>query len=130
MLFAVGLMITATAQTATKMPLVAGDTIVNTGTVTKTLPSLTGGYSGVYIAILLTKISGTGAGTVQLQASLDGTNYFNVGSASTITNVASQVFGFTNTAPVPVYLQLLCTGSGTESVQVNVSYVRRKYQNF
>ena len=115
------------AQNATPMPIVAGDTINNTGTVTKTLPKLTGGYSGAMLQINLTKISGTGAGTVQLQASLDNTNWINVGSAFTITNVSTQSAQFTVTSPVPSYLRLLCTGSGTESVATQTYYLLRKY---
>ena len=117
----------ANAQRAILMPLIAGDTIVNTGTVTKTLPPLTAGYSGAMIQANLTKISGTGAGTAQLQISLDGTNFVNSGSAFTITNVASQSTTFSISSPVPVYAQVLFTGSGTESVQVRIYYVVRKY---
>lgn len=115
------------AQRAVLMPLVLGDTIVNTGTVTKLLPPLTAGYSGVSIQANLAKISGTGAGTAQLQISLDGTNFVNSGSAFTITNVTAQAASFTISSPVPVYAQLLFTGSGTESVQVRIYYVARKY---
>ena len=48
--------------TPVKLPLVVGDTIVNTGVVNKTI-TLTGGYNGAAIQVVLTKISGTGAGT-------------------------------------------------------------------
>lgn len=126
--FAFGLLSFSTqAQRAVAMPLVLGDTIVNTGTVTKLLPPFTAGYSGVSIQANLAKISGTGAGTAQLQISLDGTNFVNSGSAFTITNVAAQSASFTISTPVPVYAQLLFTGSGTESVQVRIYYVARKY---
>lgn len=124
-----GLAFNSQAQRAVLLPLVAGDTIVNTGTVTKTLPPLTAGYAGVMIQCNLTKISGTGAGTAQLQVSLDGTNYTNSGSAYTITNVASQFPQFTITAPVPVYARILFTGSGTESVQTQTYYVVRRYSS-
>lgn len=117
------------AQRAILLPLVVGDTIVNTGTVTKTLPPLTAGYAGVMIQSNLTKISGTGAGTAQLQVSLDGVNYTNSGSAYTITNVATQSPQFTITAPVPVYARILFTGSGTESVQTVTYYVVRRYSS-
>ena len=117
----------AIAQNATPMPIVAGDTITNTGTVTKALPKLTGGYAGVMLQMNLTKISGTGAGTVQLQSSLDNVNWVNTGSAFTITNVTTQSAQFTVTAPVAVYVRLLCTGSGTESVATQTYYVPRKY---
>lgn len=118
---------TVQAQRAALLPLVLGDTIVNTGTVTKTLPALTAGYNGLILQMNLTKLSGTGAGTVQLQTSLDGVNWVNSGSAFTITNVASQAALFTITAPVPVYCRLLCTGSGTESVQTNTYYLARLF---
>lgn len=115
------------AQVSTLMPLVAGDTIVNTGTVTKTI-RVTTGPSGIFIHCTLTKISGTGAGTAQLQLSLDGTNFVNSGSAYTITNTATQVAQFSLTAPIPEYVRILFTGSGTESVQVRTYYRAPKYQ--
>lgn len=115
------------AQTVTKMPLVAGDTIVNTGTSSKIFTA-SAGYSGGVIHVVLNKISGTGAGTVQVQGSLDGVNYVNLGSAFTITNVATQSQVFYLTAPLPHYVKVLSTGSGTESVQQVVYYVLRRYQ--
>lgn len=114
------------AQNASVLPTVAGDTIANNGTVTKTLPKITGGYQGAFVQINLSKISGTGAGTVQLQVSLDNTNWVNSGSAFTITNVASQAATFSVAAPVPVYVRLLCTGSGSESVATQTYYLYRK----
>lgn len=118
----------AQAQSSTLMPLIAGDTIVNTGTVTKTV-TVTTAPSGIFLQATLTKISGTGAGTAQLQFSLDGVNYVNSGSAYTITNTATQAAQFTVTAPVPQYVRILFTGSGTESVQVRVYYRAPKYQS-
>src|SRR5579863_7802866 len=114
---------------AAYLPLVAGDTIVNTGTVSKALPQITTSYAGIILQANLTKISGTGAGTAQLQAALDSTGqaWINVGSAFTITNVASQSATFYVSAPIAVYYRILFTGSGTESVQVKVGWVRRKY---
>lgn len=114
------------AQRATVMPLVLGDTIVNTGTASKVITA-TSGYSGAAIEVLLTKISGTGAGTVAVSGSNDGVNYTAIGSAFTITNVTTQSTMFYVTAPLPVYLKVLATGSGTESVVQTVKYVLRKY---
>lgn len=116
------------AQRATLMPLVAGDTIVNTGTVAKIFTA-TAGYSGAAVQVVLSKISGTGAGTVQLYGSLDGTNYTAIGSAYTITDVATQSQVFYVTAPLAVYIKVLATGSGTESVKMRTYYVERKYSN-
>jgi hypothetical protein len=115
------------AQFSTLLPLVAGDTIVNTGTVTKTV-TVTTGPSGLFLQANLTKISGTGAGTAQLQLSLDNVNFVNSGSAYTITNTASQACQFSVASPVAQYVRILFTGSGTESVQVRIYYRAPKYQ--
>jgi hypothetical protein len=117
----------ANAQSVTLMPLVLGDTIVNTGTVSKVFTA-SAGYSGAAIQVVLNKISGTGAGTVQPMGSLDGVNYVNIGSAFTITNVALQTQTFYLTPPLPQYIKILSTGSGTEAVQQRVYYVLRRYQ--
>ncbi|MDP4151189.1 MAG: hypothetical protein Q8943_17415 [Bacteroidota bacterium] len=109
------------------MPLAAGDTIVNTGTSAKTI-TCTYGIAGIAVEVLLTKISGTGAGTVQLQGSNDNVNFTNLGSAFTITNVATQSTMFYVTAPVPQYLKVLATGSGTESVVQTVIHRMSRYQ--
>jgi hypothetical protein len=122
----VSLTISANAQRAFTMPLAAGDTIVNTGTSSKVI-LLTAPYQGIAVQVILTKLSGTGAGTVQLQGCNDGVNYTNIGSAFTITNVTTQSTMFYVTGPVPVYLKVLATGSGTESVVQTVNYVLRKY---
>lgn len=116
-----GFAFNSTAQSSVRFPLIAGDTIVNTGTVSKIF-STTGKISGVAVQVVLTKVSGTGAGTVQLQGSLDGTNYKIIGSASTITDVASQNFTFFITSPCPQYFKVLYTGSGTEVVATKTYY--------
>jgi hypothetical protein len=124
----IGTFITASAQHATIMPLTVGDTIVNTGTASKVFTA-TAGYSGAIVQVNLTKISGTGAGTVQMQGSLDGVKYTNIGSAYTITDVSTQSAYFSISGPLPVYIKVLSTGSGTESMKQQVLYVERKYSN-
>jgi hypothetical protein len=103
------------------LPLAVGDTIKNTGTVSKFI-TLSGGYDGTSVQVVLSKISGTGAGTVQLQGSVDGVNYVNLGSAFTITDVTTQTQIFYVGNPLPYKIKVLCTGSGTEAVQVRVWY--------
>lgn len=115
------------AQDAVLLPLAAGDTIVNTGTSTKIF-NTTAGQSGLYLQVVFNKISGTAAGTMQLSGSLDGTNYVNIGSAYTITNVTAQSTVISIVTPVPKYLKFLSTGSGTEAVQVRYYYRSPKYQ--
>lgn len=122
----VGIMIQSFAQTETVMPLKAGDTVVNTGTASKVI-KLTAGYAGVAIQAKATEISGTSGGSIKVQGSLDNTNWTDIGSAYTVTDVASQSTMFYVTAPVPVYLRVLQTGTGTMSSVLSVRYVLRKY---
>lgn len=130
MLMFTGLLITSQtqAQRATVIPLAVGDTLTDAGTASKVITA-TAGYSGAAVQVVLTKFSGTGAGTVVIQGSNDGTNYETIGSSFTITNVSSQNHTFYVAAPLPVYLKVLATGSGTESVLLQVKYVLRKYNN-
>lgn len=127
-----GLMVIAipvSAQRATLMPLVAGDTVVNAATVNKTF-TVTAGYSVVGIQFVLTKISGTVAGTVTPQVSLDGTNYITLpgASAHTSTDVATNSNAWYITGGVPwQYIRVKGTGSGTMSAQLRVYYVLRKH---
>jgi hypothetical protein len=118
----IGLASIASAQSVTTMSLATGDTITNTGTASKVIKFTSTAAYGVSVQVNLSKISGTGAGTVQLQVSNDGVTWTNSGSAFTITNVATQAAYFTLAAPVPGYVRALCTGSGTESVVHTVLY--------
>jgi len=125
--FLVGLASATQAQKAVTMPLAAGDTIVNTGTAGKVL-ELTSGPNGVALQVVLTKISGTGAGTIQMHGSNDGVNYTNIGSAYTITNTFPQGPTFFITSPIPRFLKVLSTGSGTESVVQTIIYRAPRFQ--
>lgn len=128
LLTAVLIAATAISQVSVKLPLAAGDTIVNTGTSSKIL-QVTTAPSGVVLHVVLTRQSGTGAGTTVCQGSLDGVNYVTIGSSYTITNTATQSTVFYVAAPVPQYLKILSTGSGTEAVQQVVWYRAPKYQS-
>lgn len=120
----------ASAQAVVNMPLAVGDTLINTGTVTKYVTA-TGGYSGASITVHCTVQSGTGAGTVVLYGSNDiGANpvYTAIGSSYTITNVANNGITFNVPAPLPYSLKILGTGSGTESTLITVYYRLPYYQ--
>lgn len=114
------------AQNATLIPLAAGDTAVNTGTASKVI-RVTAGYYGIVIQAKATEISGTSAGTIKVQGSLDGTNYTDIGSAYTVTDVASQSTMFYVTTALPTYIRVLQTGSGTMSSILTVRYVLRRH---
>jgi hypothetical protein len=108
------------------LPLKAGDTTVNTGTASRVL-SATGNYAGAVIQVKVTKISGTAAGTVKMQGSLDGTNYEDIGTAYTVTDVATQFKTFYISAPLPQYIRVLETGAGTMSAVYTIRYLYVKY---
>jgi hypothetical protein len=114
------------AQTASVFPLVSADSLTNTDTVTKIIP-LTAGYEGIIINPVVTKVSGTAAGTVVLYQSLNGTNYTSTGDTLTLTNTATQQAFWSKTAPVPVYYKAIGLSSGTVVEILRVYYVARKH---
>jgi hypothetical protein len=109
----------ASAQTYTMTN--SGDTITNAGTEACSL-KVASSYKTVTIHALITKISGTVAGTVTLQGTVDGTTWVTVDTAAfvsdggatyTATNVASQSkVWIINGAPY-LWFKLSYTGSGT-----------------
>lgn len=99
------------------------DTIVNTATGYVGL-TVNNYYKEVSIQTVITKISGTVAGTVTLQGSNDGTNYVTVSTSysdaqtHTATNVATSSKLFTITGSPYKYYRLSYTGSGTMSATI------------
>lgn len=126
-------MASASAQSVTTMPLVAGDTLTNTDTVDKYLPQFSGGYAGVAIEVRTTKVSGTVAGKAYLYESLLSTP---AGANSTVTlsawgaPVDSLIFSdastntkvFKRAAPATNFYRVMYVGSGT-----NVNITRTRY---
>lgn len=106
------------------------DTVTNTGVVNMTLPvtqPVIGQHQTITVSAVITKISGTGAGTVVLQGSTDGVNYETLAASQlqgaqtasfTITNVASQVHYFVVEKAGYKFFRTVTTGSGTEVVSV------------
>ena len=96
------------------------DTTDNTGTSYVGL-SVQNWYNTVTIQSVVTKISGTVAGTVTLQGSVDGTNYVTVNSSYadvtsySPTNVATSSKLFVVTGSPYRYYRLSYTGAGTMS---------------
>ena len=84
------------------------------------------GYRKVLtVQFLATEISGTTAGTAQVQGSLDGTNWYNLGSAYTLTDVASQCTSFSFTDWASLYIRLAVTPSGTMSDKIYAKFLTR-----
>ena len=113
-----------------------GDTISNTGTKACSL-KVVHTYKQVTIQALITKISGTVAGTVTLQGSIDGTNFVTLDTAAlqtdgpstfTATNVATQnKLWIVNNAPY-LWFKLSYTGSGTMAATLKGYLLPREQQ--
>jgi len=94
------------------------DTATNSGT-TYLQITLNNYYEKVSFQPVVTKVSGTAAGTVTLQGSIDGTNYVTVSSdyssaqTMSVTNVTTSTALLTVTSSPYRYYRLSYTGSGT-----------------
>lgn len=103
------------------LPLQAGDTVVNTATITRLLPTLTGGYSGLQIQVECLNISGTQAGTVSLYGSVDGSEYYQVDSTRNIMVWRTAPI-FSIVGPPWNYYKVSETGVGTMTSQWVIWY--------
>ena len=102
-----------------------GDSIVNGGSSAVSFKA-GGGETSMAVQIVVSKNSGTVAGSCVLQASLDNSNWY-IASSDTLslTDVALQTQIWT-IAPNPYpYLRCSCTGSGTMVAGYVVEYFRR-----
>lgn len=116
MLFVVASSYAANAVYTLKSSFLAtSDTITNTATGYVEV-NITKSYETVSIQAVCTKISGTVAGNVLLQASNDGTNFVSVGlDTLATTDVATQSHTFIVHGSPYKYYRLSWTGSGTMS---------------
>lgn len=129
---------TAHAQSATVMPTILGDSLVNTDTVFKKI-SVTAGYSKLGIQADVKKGTGTLTGKMYIYASMNGSAFTLVDSASyasipTFSTALVSTTTFTNTAykeltvPAGTKYLVACTSSATlASSPVVVSYTLRKH---
>jgi hypothetical protein len=121
------LAVSLNAQRSTVMGLTAGDTAVDGGTASKII-TVTGGPQGIAIQAKLTKIDGTVGGTLGVYGSGDGVTYDLIGSTFTPTNVASQQKSFYIAGPLPQYIKVMETGTGTMRAIISVVYRMPYYQ--
>lgn len=120
-----GMFTSTYAQRATLMPLMPGDTLTNTDTLNKVF-TVSAGYSSIAVQPVVTKISGTVAGNVIFQGSLDGTNYQDLDTLA-LSNVATNSAVFAH-APTPyVHYRVRFITSGTQSYVPRIYYVLRKH---
>lgn len=102
------------------------DTITNA--VTKYQYGIIDDYQDtVAVQPTFTKVSGTAAATVKLQASVDGTSYNDVGSPAsyTVTDTTSQSVLFTMNPSYYRFYRLSIVPTGTQSVKVVTPVVYR-----
>jgi hypothetical protein len=106
----------------------ATDTITNT-TVKYQYGIVNGANVHFTIQATLTKISGTVAGTVKPQGSVDGVNYVDIAgqTAFTLTDVASQTCAFFIVASPFQFYRVVVTPSGTQSTKIASLGLVRKY---
>lgn len=103
------------------------DTLINAGT-TSHVKLLVAHYATVTVATVITKVSGTVGGSVALQGSIDGINYYAISGASnlTLTDVASQGTLWTLTNSPYSYYRVLSTGTGTMRAVVTAKILPKK----
>lgn len=106
--------LTTEAQTFT---FAGRDTVVNTGTKTLNLAVKGTNTTGAF-QVVVTKISGTVAGNVIFQGSVDGTNFVNLDTLAT-TNVATQTEIFTDIPVKYPFYRMTYTGTGTMSAIIS-----------
>ena len=121
----IGLNTITHAQNATLMPLLPGDTLTNADTLYKEI-KVTAGYSALGIQPVITKISGTVAGNVILQSSLDGVNYINTDTL-VLANVAVNTKLFAKVTTPFTFYRLYFLTAGTQSYVPRIYYVPRKH---
>ena len=125
----VSVVLSSTAQftVGVKMPQTTSDSI-KTGalTVTKYL-TLQGGYESVSIATVVTKVSGTVAGTVYIAGTVDGTNYTAALDSLTLSNVTTNHKIFMVTGNPYWKYKIWGVGSGTMNGVLTVWYLARKH---
>jgi len=80
----------------------------------------------VTIQPTFTRISGTAGGTATLQGSINGVGWSTIGSAYTVTNLASQTTSFSVNPSIYNYYQIVYAGTGTMSVSFTTPVMARK----
>jgi hypothetical protein len=110
---------------AYQFPVIAGDTITDTGTANIIIKA-SGQYKAIGIQPIVTKVSGTVAGNCILYASQDGVNYKSTGDTLACANQTTNTALFKVIDPAYTYYKIVYTGSGTMVAKWKVWYTERK----
>lgn len=129
--FLIGMTLSSLVSAQTYTMTQSGDTVVNTATKACSL-KIARPQKRITVAAQIVKVSGTVAGTLTMQGSVDGVNFFTVDSASyitdgninspatyTATNVALQQKVWIFDGAPYLWYKLSYTGSGTMSAILN-----------
>jgi hypothetical protein len=104
----------------------ATDTVTNT-TAKYQYAVVQGANLHVTFQSLFTKVTGTPAGTVALQGSIDGLNWSTtLGTAFTLTDVSTQVASFVVAPSSYQYYRIVVTPTGTQSSRIATKVLVRR----
>ncbi len=106
--------------------LLTSDTVVNTAAVNLTSPEISGSKQLMAFQVEVTEISGTTAGTLKLQGSIDGSDFKDLPTVETQTAIATAAPADVTTKQVFIwrlnsnhfrYYRVVYTGAGTMSAR-------------
>jgi len=126
---------TATAQTFNQATVWTVDTLTNTETAYLTLPKVTRSVESMSGLVLAENITGTSAGTILLQGSLDGTTYvtltdvtgyISIAVNDTTTIVDNATFGWNIYKPAFLYYRMGLVQTGTSTTEYTGHYLIKK----
>ncbi len=94
------------------------------------------GEGAITVQLVVTKLSGTAAGTAVIQGSLDGTNWVNINYATggqtgamndtfALTDVTSQTYAWFLPASPYIYYRVYVVGSGTQLIRLAATLIKR-----
>lgn len=98
------------------------DTLTNVETSTSNVFTVTGSKSTLSFQVHLIKISGTMAGTINVLASVDGTNYYVLGTASVTDGTKSYGFNFAYNPAQKYKVEVVASGVSSYSAQPWILY--------
>ena len=119
------------AQALTSQYGLTVDTVTNTGTKYLTSSKVIGKPTRSILVVSLTEISGTTGGTISLEASMDGSNWYSyyggkdTSYSFTPTDLAGQSFRFSIPNLEDYYLRVKYVGTGTMSDKISAILYNR-----
>jgi hypothetical protein len=106
---------------------IAQATLTDTGVVTSNpVHLIESEFEGVVsFNVLANEVSGTLDGDIQLQGSIDGTNWVDIGSTVAIADATTVAVPLGGTVLYYAYYRITTTGVGTQSTTLDVTYLAK-----